>query len=235
MMISVHNKLPRDDAGLGIVRAEGLSTGTLPPGFEAQLAALLARRAAPLAEAEEAVRAAVRGLLRNGRYKPKGRGKPASEYLLRAAGDAAQPFPRINAPVDIANYVSLKMVVPVSLWDLDRAAAARFGFRLGQAEEAYVFNTAGQVITLEDLIVGCSLAHEQGAGQPVVNPVKDSLATKTTAQTRRVAACIYTPLSVISPDDLLVLCAEFAALLAGCGDGVETAHGVVLPGEVRRV
>ena len=235
MMLSIHNTLPREDAALGVVRAEGLSTATTPPGFEAQLAALLARRAGPLNQAEEAVRTAARGLLRNGRYKPKGRGKPASEYLLRAAGDDAHPFPRINAPVDIANYISLKTVVPVSLWDLDRADATRFGFRLGRADEAYVFNTAGQTITLEDLIVGCSLAHEDDDGQPIVNPVKDSLATKTTEQTRRVAACIYTPLSVISPDELLVLCAEFAALLAGCGDGVETAHGVVLPGEVLRV
>ena len=235
MMVSIHNKLPRSDAGLGIVRAAGLSVGVSPPGFEAQLAALMARRAGPLTEVEEAVRTAVRGLLRNGRYKPKGRGKPASEYLLRTAQDEAQPFPRINAPVDIANYISLKTVMPVSLWDLDRAGTTRFGFRLGRAGEAYVFNPAGQTITLEDLVVGCRLAHDEDDGRPVVNPVKDSLATKTTEQTRRVAACIYTPLSVISPDELLVLCAEFAALLTGCGDDVETAHAVVLPGEVRNV
>ena len=235
MMLSIHHKLPRDDAMLGMVRAEGVSVDSLPSGFEAQLAALTAQRAGPLTEAEEAVRKAVRALLRNGRYKPKGRGKPASEYLLRAAQDDAQGFPRINAPVDVANYISLKTGLPVSLWDLDRAGATRFCFRLGRAGEAYVFNTAGQLITLDDLIVGCSLAQDEDDGQPVVNPVKDSLATKTTAQTRRVAACIYTPLSVASPDELAVLCAEFAALLAGCGEAVETAYGVVMPGAIRSV
>ncbi len=69
------------------------------------------------------------------------------------------------------------------------------------------------------------------ADEPLINPVKDSLATKTTDQTRRVAAGVYTPLSVVLPDELAAICAEFA--VAACGDAVETAHGVVLPGEVR--
>ena len=230
-MIHIHHTLPREDAALGIVRAAGVAAGQAPPDFEAKVEAVLAVRRAPLGEAEETVRKAARDLLRNGRYKPTGRGKPASEYLLRAAQQEEHAFPRINAPVDVANYVSLKTLLPISLWDLDRADAAHFCFRLGQPGEAYAFNTAGQTIKLDDLVVGCRRTGAD-AGEPIVNPVKDSLATKTTDGTRRVAACVYTPLAVVSPDDLASICAEFAALLAGCGDAVETAHGVVLPGEI---
>ncbi len=228
-MIHVHNALPRADAALGIVRAEGVAVDRVPPGFEAHLAALLDRRRAPLSEAEEAVRRAARDLLRNGRYKPTGRGKPASEYLVRAAQQDAYSFPRINAPVDVSNYVSLKTLLPVSVWDLDRAGAVGFRFRLGRAGEAYVFNEGGQEIRLDDLVVGCRLVGDGDA--PIVNPVKDSLATKTTDATRRVAACVYTPLPAVTEEELQAVCAAFAVLLAGCGDHVETAHGVILPGQ----
>lgn len=226
--MTVENGVPRDDALLGLVRAENVSTDALPPGFEAVLAALLARRQAPLDATEEAARQAARDLLRNGRYKPTGRGKPASEYLIRAAADPERDFPRINAPVDVCNYVSLKTLLPISLWDLELANTDDFRFRLGRAGETYVFNTGGQEIDLEDLIVGCRVVGEAEA--PIVNPVKDSLATKTTDETRRVAACIYAPAAVVTPEALAGICAEFAQWLAGCGEAVETAFAVAEPG-----
>ena len=234
-MIFIHHDIPREDAALGIVRAEALMVDQTPPGFEDELRALLEARAVAPAEKDEATRRAVRGLLRNGRYKPKGRGKPASEYLLRTVQQGGAGFPRINAPVDVANYMSLRSGLPISLWDLDAASGDHFRFRLGKAEEAYVFNTAGHTIQLADLIVGCSQALDDEEGQPIVNPVKDSLATKTSPQTRRVAACIYTPRSVVSYEALGSLCTQFASLLARCGEAVETAHGVVLVGEKKRV
>ena len=228
-MITVENAVPREDALLGLVRAEGLSAETVPPGFEEALAALLTRRQAPLDEAEEATRQAARDLLRNGRYKPTGRGKPASEYLIRAAADPERDFPRINGPVDVCNYVSLDTLLPISLWALDLAGTDRFRFRLGQAGEAYVFNAGGQKIELEDLIVGCRLMW--GEDEPIINPVKDSLLTKTTPRTRRIAACLYAPAGAITKEDLHTVCAHFAAWLAGCGADVQTAHAVAAPGE----
>jgi DNA/RNA-binding domain of Phe-tRNA-synthetase-like protein len=233
-MIRVSNQIPRDDVGLGCVRADGVSTAITVPAFEQRLAALLQARQAPLAEAEDAVRRAARDVLRNGRYKPTGRGKPASEYLLRAASRTAEEpdaFPRINAPVDVCNYISLKYLVPVSLWDLDRAEVATFVFRLGRADEAYVFNTADQVIQLEDLIVGCRVRDGAAGGEPIVNPVKDSMVTKTTPGTTRVAACVYAPLAQVSAAQLAELCTEFAEHLAATGPSVEVAYSVVLPGE----
>src|SRR5262245_65981101 len=43
----------------------------------------------------------VRDMLRHGKYKPTGRGKPASEYILRA--DDENSLPRINNCVEINN------------------------------------------------------------------------------------------------------------------------------------
>ena len=66
--------------------------------------------AAPLQRSEE-LRAAVRDMLRHGGYKPTGRGKPASEYLVRAAEDGS--LRSINAAVDACNAVSLHSGFPI--------------------------------------------------------------------------------------------------------------------------
>lgn len=227
-MISVRNHIDRKDALLGLVRAEGLQVDGEPAGFGEALQALLDARRSDLDDRAEAVRRSARDLLRNGRYRPTGRGKPASEYLIRAAQQEAA-FPRINGPVDVNNYISLKYVLPASLWDLDRAATDRFVFRLGRTGEAYVFNAGGQEIEVEDLIVGCRVLGE--AEEPIVNPVKDSLLTKTTEATTRVGACIYAPADAVSREELRAVCAEFAQWLAACGTSVEATYDVVAPGD----
>ncbi len=226
MQIHVENKIPRSDALLGLVRAEGLIVMAEPEGFTEALQQLLVARQ-QLPPELEARRQAVRDLLRNGRYKPTGRAKPASEYLLREA--QAGNFPHINGPVDVANYISLLHMLPVSLWDLDRAASTRFRFRLGRAGEVYVFNTAGQQIDLTDLIVGCRVDPETGVDVPIVNPVKDSLVTKTDEATTRVMACVYAPAAVVSATALEAICRDFADWLTRCGELVETAWTVLPP------
>ena len=127
-MLTLRHAIPRDDVLLGIVRAERIETVRYPEDFDVRLQQVVAERAGPLNETEEARRIAARDILRNGSYKPTGRGKPAAEYLLRAASQPEYAFPRINAPVDICNYLSLRYVVPISLWDLDRAASDRYVF-----------------------------------------------------------------------------------------------------------
>ncbi len=229
--ISVENRLPTGNpaggALLGLVRAEGVEPAHYPAGFDAALADAVAGAQDP-SEAE-ARRVGARDMLRNGRYKPTGRGKPASEYLVRAAVGGS--FPRINALVDVNNLVSLTERLPISLWDLDRAAD-RVRFRLGREGETYVFNTAGQALALHDLAVGCRVrAGEDAAGEPFVSPIKDSHGTKTAPETRRVAAAVYAPANLVTPDALSDICRRFAAWLAGCGDDVETATAVAAPGE----
>lgn len=151
------------------------------PSPEWLVGALAADAPAPL-ERDEDVRAAVRDLLRHGGYKPTGRGKPASEYLVRAAGEGA--LAPINPAVDACNAVSLHSGLPISVVDLDRAAPP---FRIGLANDgdAYVFNAAGQEIALRGLLC---LHDAQG---PCANGVKDSQRTKTDGATRRTLSVIW--------------------------------------------
>ena len=137
--------------------------------------------AAPLS-ADDAVRGAVRDLLRHGGYKPTGRGKPASEYLVRAAGDGS--LGSINAAVDVCNAVSLHSGLPISVVDLDRAKAP---FRVGVAPAgaSYVFNASGQGIDLAGLLC---LFDAEG---PCANAVKDSQRTKTQGDTRRTLTVLW--------------------------------------------
>ncbi len=238
-MLAIRHAIPRDDVLLGVVRAEGIEADRYPEDFDFRLEQALAERAGPLGAAEEARRVAARDMLRNGSYKPTGRSKPASEYLLRAAAQPDYAFPRINAPVDICNYLSLRYVVPISLWDLDRAASDGYVFRLGREGEGFAFNHAGQRIDVKDLVCGCRAPGDEleadAGGEPIVNPVRDCMATKTTPETRRVAACAYAPSQAMSLETLQALCEEFAALLSACGTNAEAAWGVAAPQAVAEV
>jgi len=146
------------------------------------LIALLSEEAPAPLRRDEDVRAAVRDLLRHGGYKPTGRGKPASEYLVRAAGDGS--LGAINAAVDACNAVSLHSGLPISVVDLDRAAPP-FRIGLGGEGDSYVFNASGQEIALGGLLCLCD------AQGPCANGVKDSQRTKTDGSTRRTLSVIW--------------------------------------------
>ena len=149
-----------------------------PPAI---IAVLRPDAAAPL-ERNEETRAAVRDMLRHGGYKPTGRGKPASEYLVRAASERA--LGSINAAVDACNAVSLHSGFPISVVDLGRARAP---FRIAVAPEgaSYVFNVSGQEIDLAGLVC---LYDTDG---PCGNAVRDSQRTKTNADTRQTLSVIW--------------------------------------------
>ena len=146
--------------------------------------ALEAAPAEPLISfaADDTVRAAVRDLLRHGGYKPTGRGKPASEYLIRAVTDGA--LGAINVAVDTCNAVSLHSGLPISVVDLDRAQAP-FSIAIAPAGANYVFNAAGQSIDLEGLLC---LFDAEG---PCANAVKDAQRTKTSGATRRTLSVVW--------------------------------------------
>jgi DNA/RNA-binding domain of Phe-tRNA-synthetase-like protein len=151
------------------------------PSPEWLVALLKSDAPAPLS-ADDAVRGAVRDLLRHGGYKPTGRGKPASEYLVRAAGEGA--LGTINAAVDACNAVSLHSGLPISVVDLDRT---RPPLRAGLAPEgaSYVFNASGQSIDVGGLLC---LFDAEG---PCANAVKDSQRTKTHEGTRRTFTVLW--------------------------------------------
>lgn len=185
--------------------------GTMPSPPEL-LKLLSLEEAAPL-RSDDAVREAVRSLLRQGGFKPTGRSKPASEYLLRAVREGQ--LGGINLVVDVCNVVSLHSGLPISVVDLDRGLAP---FRIGVAPagSSYVFNASGQTIDVAGLL---GLFDAEG---PCANAVKDAQRTKTGDQTQRT-------LSVIWGSSALPGRAEqtetwYRSLLEGQGAATETEH-----------
>ncbi|MEZ6016144.1 MAG: hypothetical protein R3F49_13575 [Planctomycetota bacterium] len=166
---------------------------------------------APLPAPTDALRGAVRDVLRFGGYKPTGRGKPSSEYLARAIGEGA--LPSINLAVDVCNAVSFASGLPISVIDLGKATAP---FRVGViAEGAYVFNASGQELRLDGL-----LALSDAAG-PCANAVKDAQRTKTDAGTLETLTVVWGPLGF--PDSLSAALRWSRALLEGAGATVSDA------------
>ena len=162
--------ITRFPAPLGERVAPASLSALLQPGAEAPLAS------------SDAVRGAVRDLLRHGGFKPTGRSKPASEYLIRASAEGALGC--INLAVDVCNAVSLHSGLPISVVDLSKAHAP---FRLGVAEvgTSYVFNASGQIIDIGGLL---SLFDAAG---PCAGPVKDSQRSKTGPETTRTLSVIW--------------------------------------------
>jgi DNA/RNA-binding domain of Phe-tRNA-synthetase-like protein len=130
----------------------------------------------------EALRGAIRDLLRVGGYKPTGRGKPASEYLLRSASEGL--LRSINPAVDVCNAVSLHSGLPISVVDAERLVPP-LQVRIAGADERYVFNEAGQEIDVSGLLC----LHD--ARGPCANAVKDAQRTKTHAGTRQTLSLIW--------------------------------------------
>jgi DNA/RNA-binding domain of Phe-tRNA-synthetase-like protein len=131
---------------------------------------------------EEALRLRVRDMLRHWGHKPAGRGKPASEYLVRAVGDGS--LDSINLAVDVCNAVSLHSGIPIALVDLARAHPP---FRVAPGPEggSYVFNSAGQEMSLKGLVC---LYDAEG---PCGNPVKDAHRVKTQEETTDTLTVIW--------------------------------------------
>jgi DNA/RNA-binding domain of Phe-tRNA-synthetase-like protein len=136
---------------------------------------------APLTSSD-AIRAAVRNVLRGNGFKPTGRSKPASEYLVKAAHEGK--LTSINLAVDICNVVSLHSGLPISVVDVDRLQPP-LRIAIATAGAGYVFNASGQVIDVEGLLC----LHDQAG--PCANAVKDAQRAKTKDQTLRTLTIIW--------------------------------------------
>jgi DNA/RNA-binding domain of Phe-tRNA-synthetase-like protein len=165
---------------------------------------------APPLTSDDVVRRAVRDLLRHGGYKPTGRGKPASEYLLGAVAES--PLPSINLAVDVCNAVSLHSGLPISVVDLDRS---RGPHRIGIATPGtrYVFNASGQEIDLAGLLC---LFDAEG---PCANGVKDAQRTKTSSVTDRTLTVVWGTRTLDGRTAQAVR--WYRELLAACGASTE--------------
>jgi DNA/RNA-binding domain of Phe-tRNA-synthetase-like protein len=136
---------------------------------------------APMTTSDD-VRRVVRDLLRLGGFKPTGRNKPASEYLIKAAsGGFLAP---INLAVDLCNIVSLHSGLPISVVDRAKLVEA---CHIGVAPDTsrFVFNASGHEIDISGL-----LCLSDGEG-PCANAVKDSQRTKTSPQTHHVLYLVW--------------------------------------------
>ncbi|MEL7368496.1 MAG: phenylalanine--tRNA ligase beta subunit-related protein [Myxococcota bacterium] len=207
--------LAATDVAVGLVIGRGCTTRPSPEPLTAAINDAIDE--AKRRTGEEEFTQPVRNVLRYGRYKPTGRGKPASEYLLKAA--RSDKFPSINNLVDLNNLVSLRSLLPISLVDLTRADTDQFTVRRGREGEAYVFNSADQTIGLTDLLLVARGPNDE----PCANPVKDSMATKLDAKATEVMAVLYGPplMSAL----LEVAVAQFAQGLTDWGgaDSVQSA------------
>jgi DNA/RNA-binding domain of Phe-tRNA-synthetase-like protein len=166
-------------------------------------------REAPVA-ADDALRVAVRDLLRAGGFKPSGRSKPASEYLVRAVG--AGELGAINAAVDACNVVSLHSGLPISVVDLDRAVGP-LRIAVAPAAASYVFNASGQTLDLGGLLC---LWDAEG---PCANAVKDAQRTKTRPETTRTLSVVWAPAAYA--DHARAAADWYAGLLRQVGAEVE--------------
>ena len=168
------------------LRAAIFSTDFLSPLGDSPspewLTALLDANAQTPLERSEELRGAVRDMLRVGGYKPTGRGKPASEYLVRTAQEGG--IRSINPAVDACNVVSLHSGFPISVIDLDLVQPP-LSISIAPTGTSYVFNLTGQEIDVSGLI-----CLNDNAG-PCANAVKDSQRTKTRPETTRTLSVIW--------------------------------------------
>jgi DNA/RNA-binding domain of Phe-tRNA-synthetase-like protein len=148
-------------------------------------AAVAATRAGQIADPAPA-----RALYRRFGVDPT-RHRPSSEALARRVR-RGEGLPRINSLVDVANVMSLRLQVPVGLYDLDRVQGDELVIRLGRPGESY----AG--IGKESVSVAGRLCVADAFG-PCGNPSADSSRTMITPGTER-AAWIY--FLALGDDDL---------------------------------
>jgi DNA/RNA-binding domain of Phe-tRNA-synthetase-like protein len=213
-VLDVEIELAVPGIAVGIAIGKQCRTEPAPAALAGELAkAIAAAKANPPGR-----EGAVRDMLRFGKYKPTGRGKPASEYLLRAAVE--DRFPQINNLVDINNWISLVSLLPISLIDLGKSGS-KLIVRRGRAGESYVFNSAGQVIELEDLLLVARMPEDQA----IANPVKDSMMSKLSEGSADVIAVIYAPASLaeVARD----AAEKFDRALVQFGGSRESAHGLL--------
>jgi DNA/RNA-binding domain of Phe-tRNA-synthetase-like protein len=149
------------------------------PGYVLEL--LSGRATAPVS-VPDGLAAAIRQMLRWGGFKPSGRSKPSSEYLVSAV--SAGRLPSINLAVDVCNAVSLCSGFPISVVDLDQLQPP-LHVAIATAGQRYVFNASGQEIDLEGLLC---LYDALG---PCANAVKDAQRVKTSATTRSTLSLIW--------------------------------------------
>jgi len=213
------SEIEREDFLAAAILIEGVEVHPSGPALLKQLESLYEELAEGRAGGGEERRKAVRDVLRNGKYKPAGRGKPASEYLSGIWKESGC-LDLINNVVDVNNLVSLRHGLPISAFDVSKMSGG-VTIRLGRSGEQYVFNASGQELDCADLIVVCD---ETG---PIGSPIKDSQATKLFPGATEILYVVYANRFHTPPDDLLAVAAELGSALAEDCPGAGVSEAVI--------
>jgi DNA/RNA-binding domain of Phe-tRNA-synthetase-like protein len=150
------------------------------------LSALLAERYAGLAPAEMEALAPARELYRSFGIDPT-KTRPSSEALLRRVLKG-KPLPAILNAVDLCNFLSLKFMLPLGLYDSEKIDGAVV-LRKGRPGESFAGIRKGDV-HLEGRPV---LVDRRG---PFGNPTSDSLRTSVDDATSALWLVIFAPASL---------------------------------------
>ena len=127
--------------------------------------------------------------------------RPSSEALLRRL-KKGESLPRINSLVDVANAMSVRLQVPVGLYDLEKVRGDELVVRLGAEGESYTgigkerVNVAGRICVAD-------------AEGPIGNPTSDSARTMITTATERAAWLYFLAVSDETIDRTAELIAVF--------------------------
>lgn len=113
------------------------------------------------------------------------RSRPSCEALLRRALKGQEPY-RVNDVVDAGNLVSLRQLLPLGLYDLDRVEGERVVVREGAAGEGYDGIRKGRV----NLGGRPCLVDATG---PFGSPTSDSGRTAISGATTRLLAVVFAP------------------------------------------
>ena len=147
--------------------------------------------------------------------KDPSRYRGSAEALLRRIL-SGKNFPKINAVVDVINFVSVESRLPIGLYDLANVKGDVV-FRAGRAGETYK-GIGKYDLNLEGLPV---FSDELG---PYGSPTSDSERTMVTQATERVAAIVV---SFGGAEGLELSCQRMAALLQQYAGGQEIHIEVV--------
>ena len=172
---------------LGLLEAEGVRLGSLPPEFDSECEQLASRLIAHYAGKQPADIPGVaetRGLFHQLDIDPT-KTRPSSEALLRRVLQG-KGLPRVNPAVDVCNLCSLEHQLPLGLYDRDLVKGP-IEVRVGREAEGYA-GIRKQRVNLRGRLL---LADRDG---PFGAPTSDSARTALTLETRSVLVVVFCPL-----------------------------------------
>ena len=171
---------------LGLLEAEGVRLGGLPPEFDQERDCVTARLVASYAgksPADIPGVAETRSMFHQLDMDPT-KTRPSSEALLRRVLQG-KGLPHVNAAVDVCNLCSLEHQIPLGLYDRDQVRGT-IHVRIGRDAEGYG-GIRKQWVNLSGRLL---LADDQG---PFGAPTADSMRTSVHARTRMLLVVMFCP------------------------------------------